>query len=78
MLDGQTPVPASELYLAALKIDAAGKVTDYPAIYLWNQASLVATDATSMMSTVTQSPGLNLTPAWKDFAIPPVPPVVVK
>ena len=78
VLDGQTPVPASELYLAALKIDAQGKVTDYPAIYLWNQASLVTTDPSSMMSTVTQAPGLNLTPAWKDFQIPPVPPVVVK
>jgi len=78
VLDGQTQVPASELFLSAVKIDAQGKVTDYPAIYLWNQNSLVTTDAASMMSTVTDSPGLNLTPAWKDFQIPPVPPVVVK
>jgi len=78
VLDGSTPVPASELFLAAIKIDAQGNVTDYPAIYLWNQASLISTDATSMMSSVTQSPGLNLTPAWKDFQIPPVPPVIVK
>jgi hypothetical protein len=78
VLDGSTTVPASELFLAAVKIDAKGVVTDYPAIYLWNQASLVATDSTTMMSTVTQAPGLNLTPAWKDFQIPPVPPVVVK
>jgi hypothetical protein len=75
VLDGQTQVPASELFLAALKIDAQGNVTDYPAIYLWNQASLVTTDPVAMTSTVTQAPGLNLTPAWKDFQIPPVPPV---
>jgi hypothetical protein len=35
----------------------AGKVTTYPAIYLWNQ----------------EETSNNLTPAWDEFQIPPVP-----
>jgi hypothetical protein len=31
-----------------------------------------------MMPTVSTVTGLNLTPAWHDFAIPPVPPVMTQ
>jgi hypothetical protein len=31
-----------------------------------------------MMSTVTVASGTNLTPAWHDFVIPPVPPVMTE
>lgn len=68
---------ASELYLTAVKVDAAGKITTYPAIYMWNQNNLVSTDAAGT-AIVTQAPGLNVTPAWEEFEIPPVPPVVPK
>jgi hypothetical protein len=51
---------ASQLYLAAAVLTNDGKLTTYPAVYLWNQ-----TTATS-----------NLTPAWDEFKIPPVPPVI--
>jgi hypothetical protein len=74
----QTPEAASELFLAAIKVDASGNITSYPAIYLWNQDNLVTTDPTTMMSTVTTVTGLNLTPAWHDFVIPPVPPVMTQ
>jgi hypothetical protein len=46
----------SRLYMAAFTVES-GKVTTYPAVYLWNQ------DETSN----------NLTPAWDEFRIPPVP-----
>jgi hypothetical protein len=72
------PEAASELFLAAIKIDAKGNITSYPAIYLWNQDSLVTVDPTTMMPTVTPQTGLNLTPAWHDFVIPPVPPVMTQ
>jgi len=69
------PVTASELYLTTIKVQG-GTVTTYPAIYLWNQNYLVTTDA-AKNPTVTYSPGLNVTPAWDEFAIPKVPPVQV-
>jgi hypothetical protein len=47
-------------------------VTTYPAVYLWNQNVVV--DAAG---TATVKPGSNLTPAWDDFSLPPVPPPVV-
>jgi hypothetical protein len=46
----------SRLFMAAFTVEA-GKVTTYPAVYLWNQ------DETSN----------NLTPAWDEFKIPSVP-----
>jgi len=66
---------ASELYLATIKVQA-GTVTTYPGIYLWNQNYLVTTDANNK-ATVTFSPGLHVTPAWDEFAIPKVPPIQV-
>jgi hypothetical protein len=46
----------SRLFMAAFTVEG-GKVTTYPAVYLWNQ------DETSN----------NLTPAWDEFKIPSVP-----
>jgi hypothetical protein len=63
---------SSQLYMAPLVVDAAGAVTTYPAVYLWNQNVVV--DAAG---TATVKPGSNLTPAWDDFSLPPVPPPVV-
>ena len=48
---------SSQLYMTALVLRENGKVETYPAVYLWNQDP-----ATS-----------NLTPAWDEFKIPPVP-----
>lgn len=48
---------ASQLYMATVvRDDASGKLTTYPAVYLWNQAPDTS----------------NLTPAWDEFQIPPV------
>jgi hypothetical protein len=44
------------MYLATIVVSAAGAVTHYPAVYIWNQ-----TPGTS-----------NLTPAWDEFKIPDV------
>lgn len=46
----------AQLYVTALVVDGAGKVTTYPALYLWNQP---ADDG-------------NHTPSWDDFALPPI------
>ncbi len=46
----------AQLYITAVVVDAAGNVTTYPALYLWNQPS---------------SDG-NHTPSWDDFAIPSI------
>jgi hypothetical protein len=46
---------SSQLYLATIVVDPSGAITDYPAVYLWNQSHETS----------------NLTPAWDDFQIPP-------
>ena len=46
----------AQLYVAGVVVDGAGKVTSYPALYLWNQP---AADG-------------NHTPSWDDFTIPPI------
>jgi hypothetical protein len=48
--------PNAQLYVAGLVRDAAGGLTSYPALYLWNQP---AADG-------------NHTPSWDDFSIPPI------
>jgi hypothetical protein len=75
---GAMPQVASELFIAGMTVDGMGNVTTYPAIYMWNQDNLVTVDPTTMMPTVTTVTGLNLTPAWHDFVIPPVPPIQTK
>jgi mono/diheme cytochrome c family protein len=48
---------SSQLYLAAVVVDANGAVSSYPGLYVWNQTANTS----------------NLTPAWDEFKIPPVP-----
>jgi hypothetical protein len=66
--DGQHDLPAtqyspqdrrsSQLYMTAIvRDDTSGMLITYPAVYLWNQDSSTS----------------NLTPAWDEFKIPPVP-----
>ena len=63
---------SSQLYMAPIVVDDATQaITTYPAIYLWNQNVLV--DVATGTSTVSNTS--NLTPAWDNFSIPPVPPV---
>lgn len=64
---------SSHLYMSVLEQDqATGALVSYAPIYLWNQ-NYLATGPDSYVELATA----NLTPAWEDFSIPPVPPVVV-
>ncbi len=47
---------SSQMYLAAIMVSPSGQVTDYPAVYIWNQTPMTS----------------NLTPAWDEFKIPQV------
>jgi hypothetical protein len=51
-----TDARSSQMYLAAIMVSPTGAITDFPAVYIWNQ-----TPTTS-----------NLTPAWDEFKIPEV------
>jgi hypothetical protein len=68
--------PASQLYMTTVFRGSDGSVTAGAAIYLWNQRNLVSGqgDAATISELLTN----NVTPAWDQFRIPPVPPVVVK
>lgn len=68
--------PASQLYITTVIKEADGSVTSGPGIYLWNQRNLVEGDGAS--AAITELLTNNVTPAWDQFKIPPVPPVVVK
>jgi len=60
---------SSQLYMAAIVVDdASGAVTTYPAVYLWNQNITVGANGEALIENTS-----NLTPAWDDFSIPPVP-----
>jgi hypothetical protein len=62
---------SSQLYMATIVVDdATGAVETRPAIYLWNQ-NIQVNPATGAAVRANTS---NLTPAWDDFTIPPVPP----
>jgi len=64
---------SSQLYMAAIVVDdQTGTMMTYPGVYLWNQNRLVSTTGT-----VTDLRTSNLTPAWDEFQIPPVPPILV-
>jgi hypothetical protein len=70
-----TPAPllnkSSQLYMATIVVDdATGAVETRPAIYLWNQ-NIQVDPATGNAVLAHTS---NLTPAWDDFTIAPVPP----
>lgn len=56
----------SQLYMTGIVKDGAGKLTTYPAVYVWNQGRHA--DGTVDATTT------NLTPAWDQFTIPPAPP----
>lgn len=64
---------SSQLYMSVIEHDpTTGETTSYAAIYLWNQNYLsIGGGAYEPLKTA------NLTPAWEDFTIPEVPPVVV-
>jgi len=64
---------SSQLYMSVIEHDpATGETTSYAAIYLWNQNyRSIGGGLYEPLQTA------NLTPAWEDFSIPPVPPVVI-
>jgi hypothetical protein len=64
---GTLDTRSSQLYLAAMVVDASGKVTSYPAVYLWNQNELRSGEQTTRVATS------NLTPAWDDLTLPTDP-----
>jgi hypothetical protein len=71
-------VPASQLYLTAIvEDDATHAIETYPAIYMWNQQNLVTQvgDAAPTTQAVLSN---NVTPAWNEFQIPPVPPADIR
>lgn len=64
---------SSHLYMSVVVHDpATGEIVSYAPIYLWNQ-NYLATGPDTYEPLLTA----NLTPAWEDFSIPAVPPVVV-
>ncbi|HSC87499.1 MAG TPA: hypothetical protein VLC09_09530 [Polyangiaceae bacterium] len=67
--------PASQLYVATIVRHADGRIESFPAVYLWNQRNLVegTGDAATQVELLTN----NVTPAWDEFKIPPVPPIAV-
>lgn len=64
---------SSHLYMSVVEHDPeTGALTSYAPIYLWNQNYLATgPDAYEELNTA------NLTPAWEDFSIPEVPPVII-
>lgn len=68
--------PASQLYMTTIIVEANGTVTSSPAIYLWNQRNWVEGEGDA--ATISELLTNNVTPAWDEFKIPPVPPVTVK
>ena len=51
-----TDARSSQMYLAAIMVTPSGQITDFPAVYIWNQTPMTS----------------NLTPAWDEFKIPQV------
>jgi hypothetical protein len=62
--------PTSQLFITGVTVDSTGKITTYPALYLWNQPSTNSL----VKSGNAQS---NHTPAWETIAIPRHPQPVV-
>jgi hypothetical protein len=64
---------SSALYMSVIEQDiASGAIVSYAPIYLWNQ-NYLATGP----ETYEELKTANLTPAWEDFSIPSVPPVII-
>lgn len=68
--------PASQLYMTTVIEEADGSITSGSGIYLWNQRNLVEGEGDA--ATVTDLGTNNVTPAWDEFKIPPVPPVIIR
>ena len=69
--------PASQLYMAAVVDDGSGAPKTYSAVYMWNQRNVGRSggDAMGKGAKVTDTQKTtNVTPAWNEFQIPPVPP----
>ncbi len=73
--EGRTS-PASQLYMTTVIREADGSITSGSAIYLWNQRNLVQSEGDS--ATVSELLTNNVTPAWDQFRIPPVPDVIIR
>lgn len=59
---------SSQLYLAAIVVDKmTGKITTYPAVYVWNQNR-----TPGAMGNGVGIQFSNLTPAWDPFKLPPL------
>jgi hypothetical protein len=56
--------------------NADGSITSGAAIYLWNQRNLVSGSGES--AEVSELLTNNVTPAWDQFQIPPVPDVIIR
>jgi hypothetical protein len=69
---GSSDGPTSQLYITAISVDGSGKITSYPALYIWNQPTTSLADAP-----VPGQPQSNHTPVWETITIPrhPVPTV---
>jgi hypothetical protein len=54
---------------------ATGEVKTYPALYIWNQPSMVTETVSSCIAgkTFSGGPQNNLTPIWQDMVITPPP-----
>jgi hypothetical protein len=76
---GTKDLRISSLYMATIVDDGSGAPPKtYPAVYLWNQRYLVAGgDVDGGAPTFSALNTSNVTPAWNDFQIPPVPPITV-
>jgi hypothetical protein len=57
--------PTSQLYITGVSVDGSGKITSYPALYIWNQPTTSLSD-----SPVPSQPQSNHTPVWETIAIP--------
>lgn len=72
----QRTSPASQLYMTTVIVEADGSITSGPAIYLWNQRNLISSVGDE--ATRTELLTNNVTPAWDQFRIPPVPEVEIR
>ncbi|HEX3772363.1 MAG TPA: hypothetical protein VHV30_15910 [Polyangiaceae bacterium] len=66
-------VPTSQLYVTALVDNGGGKLSTYPALYIWNQPTTY-----TGTEPFNGSPQSNHTPTWEIVDIPPVPPPTAK
>ena len=68
--------PASQLYMTTVIVEKDGSIKSGAAIYLWNQRNLVTSSGNEAQ--VVELLTNNVTPAWDQFRIPPVPDVIIR